>query len=87
MSVLGLAMATVSFNAEPCSLVRREQAEVTARLLGRAERLNRATRRPDGSQRPPTATERREFAAIEADTEAFINRFNARLSKCSERDK
>lgn len=82
--MLALLLAAVTTSAEPCVIVRREQAEATARIQDRIERLNRAARRPDGSQRPPTAAERREFAAIEADTEAFITRFNARLANCSE---
>ena len=70
--------------AEPCAIVRREQGAFNAAMFPRLERLNRALRRPDGSHRSPIAAERKQFAAIEAEVEAFIARFNARLSNCRE---
>ena len=84
MSLLAIALAAAISGSEPCTTVRREQAAFTADMLTRLERINRASRRPDGSQRPLTAAERKEFAAIETEVEAFIDRFNARLSNCRE---
>ncbi len=82
MSLFGFAIAAALSSAESCTVVRREQGAFNAQLFARLARLNQASRRPDGSQRPPTATERREFAAIETEVEAFIARYNERLSNC-----
>ena len=82
MSLLGIATAAAISSAEPCTVVRREQAAFTAEMFARLERINRASRRPNGSQRPLTDAERKEFAVIEAKVEAFIDRFNTRLSNC-----
>ncbi|GAA4708950.1 hypothetical protein H9L13_00805 [Sphingomonas lutea] len=84
MSLLGLAFAAAVSGAEPCSAVRREQAAFTAKIFDRMERMNRDLRRPDGSQRPLTAAQRKEFAGVEAEVEAFIDRFNTRLNQCRE---
>ncbi len=84
MSLFGVALAAAVATAEPCTTVRREQAAISAGIFARLERINRGARRPDGSKRPPTASERKEFAAIEAEVEAFIDLFNARLSSCQE---
>jgi len=80
MSLLGLAMIVAISTAEPCVVVRREQGEFNGRLFARLDQINRAARRPDGSQRPLTAAQRKEFAAIEAEVESFITRFNTRLN-------
>ena len=82
MSLFGIAMAAAISSAEPCAVVRREQAAFSAEMFARLERINSASRRPNGSQRPLTAAERKEFAVIEAEVEAFIDRFNMRLSNC-----
>ena len=84
MSLLGIAMVAAISSAEPCAVVRREQAAFTAEIFARLDQINRSSRRSDGSQRPPTAAERKEFASIEAETEAFIDLFNTRLNNCRE---
>ena len=83
MSLLGVALIAAISSAEPCVVVRREQGEFNARMFVRLEQIDRASRRPDGSQRPITAAQRKEFAAIEAEVEAFIARFNTRLNNCT----
>ncbi len=82
MSLLGVALLA-ALSAEPCAVVRREQGEFTAKIQARIEQMDRVAKRPDGSLRPLTAAERKEFAAIEAEVEAFITRFNARLANCT----
>ena len=82
MSLLAIATAAAISSAEPCSVVRREQGAFNAQIFARLERINRAVQRRDGSQRPPTTAERKEFGAIESEVEGFIARFNERLSNC-----
>lgn len=81
MSLLMIALAAAA-GAESCDLVRREQGEFNARMFPRMERITRAAQRPDGTQRPLTVAERAESAAIEAEVESFIARFNVRLRNC-----
>ena len=81
MSLLMIALAAAA-GAESCDLVRREQGEFNARTFPRMERITRAAQRPDGTRRALTVTERTEAAAIEAEVESFIARFNTRWNNC-----
>ena len=77
-----MIVLAVAAGAESCDLVRREQGEFNARMYPRMERITRAAQRPDGTPRELTAAERKEAAAIEAEVETFIARFNVRLRNC-----
>ncbi len=81
MSLFLIALAAAA-GAESCDLVRREQAEFNARIFPRMEQITRAAQRPDGTRRALTGAERTEAAAIEAEVESFIARFNTRLTNC-----
>ncbi len=82
MSLFAVAALAFLSSPEPCSVVRREQGAFNAQLFDRLARMKRASQRSDGSQRPPTTAERKEFAAIEAEVEIFIAQFNERLNNC-----
>ena len=84
MSLIAFALAA-AVGAESCAVVRQEQGQFNARMLPRMERLTRAVQRPDGTHRPLNAAQRKEAAAIEAEVETFIARFNTRLANCQDR--
>ena len=84
MMLLVVAMVAASLSAESCALVRREQGAFNAEIFARLEQIDRAARRPDGSKRPLTDTERKKFAVIEREVEAFIALFTRRLNNCRE---